>query len=259
MHFVYNNTASALVSSMHASGTNERKAKQAGFTLLELLVVVAMIGGLSTLAFLGARGAISASKQAASTTNMRNIGLALRMYADDNAGKFPETTHTASLGKAWIYALESYMGDFDETRVCPADPKREERRRANGSSYILNSYIFVPRMGPFGNAIGPQLNRVNAIPDPSRTLMAVVCSERTGVGAGNDHTHSNLWKSWSAVCNDISPDRFGGSARASDKTRGRSIYLYVDGRVEAMPANEVKTKIERGINIAKPPGVEGLL
>lgn len=242
---------------MQAGATNSRQAERKGFTLIELLVVIAMIGGLSTLAVFGVRGAITASKQAASTTNLRNIGLAMRLYADDNAGKFPETTHTASLGQAWIYALEGYMGDFDETRICPADPKRAERRAASGSSYILNSYIFVPRMGPFGNAIGPQLNRVNAIPDPSRTLMAFVCSDRTGAGAGNDHTHSNLWRSWSAVCNDISPDRFGGGG--ANKTRGRSIYLYVDGRVEALPANEVKSKIERGINIAKPPGVEGLL
>lgn len=245
---------------MQASGPNSRKAKRPGFTLVELLVVVAMIGGLSTLAFLGARGAISASKQVASTTNLRNIGLALRMYADDNAGRFPETTHTTSLGQAWIYSLEGYMGDFDETRICPADPKRAERLKASGSSYILNSYIFVPPpVGGFRRPSGPRLNRLSAIPEPSRTLMAFVCSDRTGVGTGNDHTHSNLWTSWSAVCNDISPDRFGGGARASDKTRGRSIYLYVDGRVEALPANEVKSKIERGLNIAKPPGVEGLL
>jgi hypothetical protein len=242
---------------MQAQVRDSQRAQPGGFTLLELLVLVAMIGGLSVLAFFGARGAMASSKQAASSSNLRNIGAALRMHADENGGKFPETTHTASLGLAWIYVLEGHLGNFDETRICPADPRREERRSAKGSSYILNSYLFVPRIGPFGNPVGPQLNRVHAIPDPARTLLAFVCSDRTGAGAGNDHTHSSLWTSWSAVCNDITPDRFGGNA--SVRTQGRSLYLYVDGRVEALPANEVKTKIERGNNIAKPPGVEGLL
>jgi hypothetical protein len=87
-------------------------------------------------------------------------------------------------------------------------------------------------------------------------LMAFVCSDNTGVGPGNDHTHSNLWNSWSAVCNDIFPDRFGGGSKNRDL--GRSVYLYVDGRVEALNANEVRRKIQSGINIAKPPGVLGL-
>lgn len=179
------------------------------------------------------------------------------MYADDNQGKYPETTHTAAgLGNAWIYTLERYMGEFDEVRICPADPRGEDRLKANGSSYILNSYVFVPRTGPFGKIIGPQLNRPAAIPQPERTTLVFICSDRMGLGAGNDHTHSTLWKSWSAVCADISPDRFGGNGR--DSAKGRSLYLRADGSVEALAAAEMKRKTESGINIAKPPGVEGL-
>ncbi len=256
MHFAYNNINYGVACCMRASGESSKKAIRQGFTLVELLVVVAMIGGLSALAFIGARSAMTASKQAASTSNLRNIGLALRLYADDNGGKYPETTHTAGLGKAWIYALEGYLGNFDETRICPADPNGVQRLKSKGSSYVLNSYVFVPQIGPFGETVGPQLNRVNMIPDPSRTLIAFICSDRTGFGPGNDHTHSNLWKSWPAVCADICPDRFGQASR--ERTRGLSLYLYADGRVEAMRANEVKRKIESGINIAKPPGVDGL-
>jgi prepilin-type N-terminal cleavage/methylation domain-containing protein len=234
----------------------KKETRFRGFTLVELLVVISIITTLATVASLAGKGAIVASRQAASATNLRNIGIALRMYADDNGGRFPETTHSASLGRSWIFALEGYLGRFDETRICPADPKGKQRLAARGSSYILNSYLFVPAIGPFGEPMGPALNRVNLIPEPSRTLMAFVCSDRTGVGPGNDHTHSNLWNSWSAVCNDISPDRFGGGSKNRDV--GRSVYLYVDGRVEALNANEVRRKIQSGINIAKPPGVLGL-
>lgn len=189
--------------------------------------MISIIGALASLAMMGGRSAITASKQAASTSNLRNIGVALRMYADDNQGKFPETTHTASLGRAWIYSLQGYMGNFDETRICPADPKAKGRREAKGSSYVLNSYLFVPAMGPFGEPIGPQLNRVNAIPDPSRTLIAFICSDRTGTGPGNDHTHSNLWTSWSAVCNDISPRPLW---RWFGRPFQRAIHLSLCGR-----------------------------
>lgn len=232
-------------------GTNLR-----GFTLMELLVVVALIGTIATLALVGMQGAMTAAKQSKCAGNLRNLGVALHLYASDYDGKFPETTHTQELDEAWIYQLESYLGHFDETRICPSDPKGAERLKAKGTSYVLNSYIFVPEVGPFGEVIGPQLNRYSAIPEPSRTVMAFICSDGTGVGPGNDHTHSNEWRSWSAVCRDISPDRFGGGA--AGHTGGRSNYLYVDGRVESIRAAEVKKQIEAGVNIAKPPGIKGI-
>lgn len=80
-------------------------------------------------------------------------------------------------------------------RICPYDPKGAERLKAKGRSYVLNSYIFVPEVGPFGEVIGPQPNRYSAIPEPSRTMMASICSDGTGVGPVNDHTHSNEWRS----------------------------------------------------------------
>jgi prepilin-type N-terminal cleavage/methylation domain-containing protein/prepilin-type processing-associated H-X9-DG protein len=232
------------------------KSSFRGFTLVELLVVVMIIGTLGTLGVVGARNALTASRQSACMGNMRNVGIALHLYASDHDGKFPETTHSTDLDGAWVYALETYLGDFENTRVCPEDPKKAERIKAKGTSYILNSYIFVPEVDPFGEPTGPALNRVSSIPEPSRTLIAFICSDNTGTGPGNDHTHSNQWSSWASLAGDISPGRFGGSK--TDNTKGRSNYLYVDGRVESIPAIEVKRRIDAGINIAKPPGVPGL-
>jgi prepilin-type N-terminal cleavage/methylation domain-containing protein/prepilin-type processing-associated H-X9-DG protein len=231
----------------------ERRAAR-GFTLVELLVVIAIIGTLGTLVALGARTAISSSRQSVCAGNLRNIGIALHLYAEDHGGKFPETTHSGSLDAAWVYQLETYLGDFDNIRVCPEDPKRKERIKARGTSYILNSFIFVPEVDPFGEPVGSALNRLSAIPDPSRTMIAFTCSDRTGTGPGNDHTHSNQWSSWSAVTRDISPGRFGGTTAGAAK--GRSNYLYVDGRVESIRAAEVKRKINSGNNIAYPPGLK---
>lgn len=227
-----------------------------GFTLVELLVVLVLVVSLTALAVAGIRTGITASRQAASSMNLRNIGVALQSYAGDHNGTYPETTHSTGLGSAWIYSLERYLGKFDEVRICPADPRGRERLTARGSSYILNSYIFVPMVGPFGQPSGPKLNRPNAIPQPERTILAFVCSDRTGVGPGNDHTHSQLWKTWAAVCDDIAPDRFGGDGK--NRAKGRSVYLHADGSVVAIPAAELKRRTQNGDNIAKPPGVNGL-
>jgi prepilin-type N-terminal cleavage/methylation domain-containing protein/prepilin-type processing-associated H-X9-DG protein len=224
-----------------------------GFTLVELLVVIVIVATLAALGFLGARTAITSSQQSACAANLRNLGAALHLYSQDHGGRFPETTHSTSLDGAWVYALEAYLGNFEQSRVCPADPKRAARIEARGSSYLLNSFIFVPETDPFGEPLGPALNRPDAIPEPTRTIIAFICSDGTGSGPGNDHTHSNQWSSWTALASDIAPGRFGGGAPLEAK--GRSNYLYVDGRVESMSAAEVKRKLESGINIAKPPGI----
>jgi prepilin-type N-terminal cleavage/methylation domain-containing protein/prepilin-type processing-associated H-X9-DG protein len=224
-----------------------------GFTLVELLVVIAMIGVLSTAVVVVSQTASLRSKEARCMSNLRNIGLALYVYAGDHGGTFPETTHTTTLDRAWIAALEGYLGDYDETRVCPADPKAKDRIAAGGTSYILNSFLFVPETDAWGDPVGPPRNRPAAIPEPSRTVLAFVCADQWGTGPGNDHTHSHLWTSWSGVTADIAPGRFGGGRPAEAK--GRANYLYADGRVESVSASVLKQKTESGINIAQPPGL----
>lgn len=223
-----------------------------GLTLLEILVVVAIVAVLVAASIPVVRSMGDSSKQAACTSNLRNIGAALQLYAQDNQGVYPETTHTALGSKAWISALEEQLGkNYERARVCPADPRREDRIRDGGTSYILNSYIFVPAMDPFGRPLGKTLNRPSLIPDPGRTMIAFVCSDKLGTGPGNDHTHSERWTSWEAVRGDISPDRFGGGSK--DGITGRSNYLYVDGHVASINAGELKRLVSEGKNPAKPP------
>jgi prepilin-type N-terminal cleavage/methylation domain-containing protein/prepilin-type processing-associated H-X9-DG protein len=228
---------------MNVLGGGRQTTRPRGFTLVELLVAVVIVTLLSVAAFAVAGRAIARSKEVGCSNNLRQIGTAIQMYVGDH-GVYPETTHTADLGQAWIVALEPYLDDFDETRICPADPQRKERLDAEGTSYILNSFVFVPKKDPFGRPMGRSLNRPQNLPQPARTLLAFVCSDKVGVAPGNDHTHSELWGSWAAVTRDIAPDRH----------RERSNYLFADGRVESWLAKDVRKRIESGDNIAKPPG-----
>jgi prepilin-type N-terminal cleavage/methylation domain-containing protein len=103
-----------------------------GFTLIELLVVIAIIAILAAMLL----PALSAAKQKAWTTscnsNLHQIGLAMRMFADENDENFPESGGTiywggvdpappAGSGKAsWLEQIFPYAGStnvFD----CPGN------------------------------------------------------------------------------------------------------------------------------------------
>ena len=221
---------------------------------MELLVVIAILGALVALGTGAYQTSLRKSKQAGCAGNMRNIAVAMTLYAQENNGRLPETTHTASIQNAWIYQLEEHIGKFDETRVCPADPKKAARLAARGSSYILNSFVFVPQHDAFGSPIGRPMNNLYAIEEPSRTLMCVVCADSVGVAPGNDHTHSEMWNSWAAVRRDVATDRHG--TPTPEGTKGGSNYLYFCGRVAYIEGAKLREMIARGENPAQPPGLK---
>lgn len=66
--------------------------KKAGFTLIELMIVIAIIAILAAILvpnFIRARaqGQLTACK-----SNLKNIGTALEMYSTDNSGRYPTAT-----------------------------------------------------------------------------------------------------------------------------------------------------------------------
>ena len=81
----------------------ERKAGEGGFTLVELLVVISIIGILTTLIFPVVSSARKAAYTARARAELRNIAVALERYALDNGGYPPDVNRALPPG------LERYL------------------------------------------------------------------------------------------------------------------------------------------------------
>ena len=67
----------------------KRYPSKSAFTLIELLVVIAIIAILAAILFPVFSRVRDKARQAVCTSNMKNIGMAFQMYAQDYDGKFP--------------------------------------------------------------------------------------------------------------------------------------------------------------------------
>lgn len=143
-----------------------------GFTLVELLVVLVITGLLAALSIPAIGHALQRSRQAASLSNLRQIGMAMLAYAADHNMNLPPRS-TAPADPRWPRIL---YGDFlPDVRVFidPSDPLPASlhpdsffRNNRNTSSYIFNGF------NDLGTLEDPTVQvNLNRLREPSSTIL----------------------------------------------------------------------------------------
>lgn len=137
-------------------------ARRNGFTLLELLIVIAIIALLIGILLPSLKRSIDLAKATACKSNLRQVGQALYLYRIDNNGWLPQARAAAgptggrrgerTPREPWFgQVVQTYLGDSGVLR-CPKDPygyrvadlRGERLRDPNSSdfaSFGLNNFI----------------------------------------------------------------------------------------------------------------------
>ena len=119
--------------------TTGRSEAQKAFTLVELLVVLAIIGLVAALLFPVLGNAQARSREAQCANNLKKVHVLVTLFASDRKGVLPPSNtanpntikNTATLD--WLKAMKDYMDENDlskEVWYCPSLMRQDEKNRS---------------------------------------------------------------------------------------------------------------------------------
>lgn len=217
---------------MNPTTLQPQQRRSRGFTLIELLVVIGIIAILAALLLPSLANAKSKANSIKCLNNLRQLDLALVMYAGDHDGSFPPRRERTN---AWMTALFPYYKD-PAILKCPSDSipwvpnLTPEMKLSLQRSFVINGFNdwFQSELSPanyqtFLRWRWPVGMKDAAIPQPSETIS--FGEKKTG----SRHVHMDF--SQGKEGNDVEEieqnrHKYGGGGKS-----GGSNFAFTDGSV----------------------------
>lgn len=225
------------------------RAKISGFTLVELIVSIAIMSILFALLLPALARARESAWRANCTNNLRQIGIAFELYAQENKERYPAASDPVStspfywlwMGRGWRTKLAEYIpGDKDNPGVfwCPSDSTAEEDFESTSYAYSMAFYHSPEQINAMSQVSD---NYSNPVPTkPQKTASVRIPSKKILVGEW--YANHEAWGE---------DDGWFGLG-------GKRLYLFADGHVEYLDWSELKESNDglRNPNLTK-DGIAG--
>ena len=206
--------------------TYSKTSARLAFTLIEILVVIAIIAILAAILFPAFGRARENARRASCQSNLKQIGLGVAQYTQDYDEKYP--MHEGGL--RWRQAIYPYLKSA-ELFACPSNPRNKDTADSAVAgvpnipiSYSANMHVFLPPWATSTSSGGGPLalSKVNA---PATRIM---------VSEGL-HDYGFMYPDWDNSGSIVGVG-FAGHL-------GTSNYLFADGHVKALRPETTMTPV----------------